>query len=87
MTLMTKPMFAAALVAALAYAPAAQAGQSKGGSSNLKSKCTVAAVVVGTGWDIFGGSSSCSMLNEKDKSDAAGTKPQVQTALPVKSKR
>lgn len=87
MTLMAKTVAAAALAALVALAPAAQAKQSKSGTDNLKSKCTVAAVVLGTGWDLFGGSSSCSMLNDKQAAEAVSAKPQSQIALPVKSKK
>lgn len=86
MTRIAKGIVGTALVASLICASAAQAKQSKDNGSSLKSKCTVAAVVFGTGLDLFGGSSSCSMLSDKDKADAARSKPQQQVALPIKSK-
>lgn len=75
---------AAALAASLACASAAEAKQSKS-VNTFKSKCTVAAVVFGTGWDIFGGSSNCSMLQDRDKVDAEAASRQAQSGMPVKN--
>ncbi|MGB7654019.1 MAG: hypothetical protein WBL74_00930 [Novosphingobium sp.] len=85
MTRIANLSIAAALAASLACAPAAEAKQSKSGASTLKSKCTVAAVVFGTGWDIFGGSSSCSMLQDRAKVDAEAATRQAQAIAPVKN--
>lgn len=84
MTRIANLTIAAALAASLACASAAQAKQ-KSGASTLKSKCTVAAVVFGTGWHIFGGSSSCSMLQDGDKVDAEAANRQAQAVMPVKN--
>lgn len=85
MTRIANLSIAAALAASLACASTAEAKQSKSGASTLKSKCTVAAVVFGTGWDIFGGSSSCSMLQDRDKVDADVAKGPAQSIAPVKN--
>ena len=87
MTRIANLSIAAALAASLACAPAAQAKQSKSGASTLKSNCTVAAVVFGTGWDIFGGSSSCSMLQDRDKVDTEAATRQAQSVSPAKNGR
>jgi hypothetical protein len=86
MTRIANLTIAAALAASLACASTAEAKQSKS-ANTLKSKCTVAAVVFGTGWDIFGGSSSCSMLQDREKVDAEAAKPQAQSIAPVKNGR
>lgn len=86
MTWIANLTIAAALAASLACASAAQA-KPKSGVSTLKSKCTVAAVVFGTGWDIFGGSSSCSMLQDRDKVDADAGNRQAQAVSPAKNGR
>lgn len=84
--MMTRAVFsilAAPLAAALIVVPAAQA---KSDITKLKTKCTVVAVVFGTGWDVLGGSSSCSMLTDTAKAEASTAKRSVQASKKAKSK-